>query len=250
MDDAALRQAYRDLTETWGGLTPEQRDELVDGFTLGYAFHSGHMENDQITLHDTREVFENGRVVSFTGDVRTLFEIQNLKTSWEWGRATAVHGLLFDEAMVLHAHALLTQGTYDERRWSRGERPGSYKVGEYVVGVRGVGAPAEEVSGLVWDLLAEVNDALGDARNALTVAAYLHAGLVDIHPFADGNGRVARLLMNMALLSMDQPPIVVREQDRIAYYGALDVFHDCGDPMPFREFLRAESLVTWKGLAG
>lgn len=30
----------------------------------------------------------------------------------------------------------------------------------------------------------------------------------------------------------------------------LDVFHDCGDPMPFREFLRAESLITWKGLAG
>lgn len=248
MDNLGLEEAYRNLTAAWGSLTPEQRDALVEGFTLDYAFHSGHIENDQITLHDTREVFENGRVVSFTGDVRTLFEIQNLKTSWEWGRAIAVPGMLFDEAMLLHAHALLTQGTYDERRWSRGERPGSYKIGDYVVGTGGVGALAGEVPELVRDLLDEVNDALGDVRNALTVAAYLHAGLVDIHPFADGNGRVARLLMNMVLLSMDQPPIVVREQDRIVYYGALDVFHDCGDPMPFREFLRAESLVTWRGL--
>ena len=51
-------------------------------------------------------------------------------------------GLLFDEATALQAHLLLTQGTYDERRWNRGERPGSYKLGEYVVGAQAVGAPA------------------------------------------------------------------------------------------------------------
>ena len=55
--------------------------------------------------------------------------------------------------------------------------------------------------------------------------------------------------MNMALLSMGQPPIVVREQDRIAYYGALDTFRANGDLVPFREFLRGESLMTWAGLA-
>ncbi|MFQ8866783.1 MAG: Fic family protein [Eggerthella lenta] len=38
-------------------------------------------------------------------------------------------------------------------------------------------------------------------KNALTIAAYLHAQLVDIHPFADGNGRTARLLMNYVLLT-------------------------------------------------
>ena len=67
--------------------------------------------------------------------------------------------------------------------------------------------------------------------------------------YIGGNGRVARLLMNMALLSMGQPPIVVREQDRIAYYGALDAFRTDGDLVPFREFLRGESLMTWAGLA-
>ena len=55
--------------------------------------------------------------------------------------------------------------------------------------------------------------------------------------------------MNMALLSMGQPPIVVREQDRIAYSGALDAFRTDGDLVPFRELLRGESLMTWAGLA-
>lgn len=136
MVEATLKESYRQLVATWDAIVPERKDALVDEFLLGYAFNSGHIENDLITLHDTREVFENGRVVSFTGDIRTLFEIQNLKTSWEWGRAQAVPGLLFDEATALQAHLLLTQGTYDERRWNRGERPGSYKLGEYVVGRR------------------------------------------------------------------------------------------------------------------
>lgn len=248
MTDNILKEAYRNLAATWKALPDPVRTSLIDEFVLGYAFNSGHIENDQITFHDTREVFEHGRVVSFTGDVRTLFEIQNLKTSWEWGQELAVPGLLFDEATVLRAHALLTQGTYDEHRRERGERPGTYKVGEYVVGVHGVGTSAAEVPGRMRELLDEVNDAMGDENNALTVAAYLHAGIVDIHPFADGNGRVARLLMNMALLAIGQPPIVIRERDRIAYYGALDAFHEEGDLTPFRDFLRGESLVTWKSL--
>ncbi len=248
MTDSVLKEAYRNLATTWGVLPDPIRASLIDEFVLGYAFNSGHIENDQITLHDTREVFEHGRVVSFTGDVRTLFEIQNLKTSWEWGRELATPGLLLDEATVLHTHALLTQGTYDERRWERGERPGTYKIGEYVVGAHGVGASAAEAPEQMRELLDEVNDAMGDENNALTVAAYLHAGIVDIHPFADGNGRVARLLMNMVLLAMEQPPIVIREQDRIAYYGALDAFHAEGDLAPFRDFLRGESLITWDSL--
>lgn len=248
-DTSGLREWYRNLVGRWELLPDDERTNLLDGFALSYAYNSGKIENDEITYHDTREVFEKGRVVSFTGDVRTLFEIQNLKTSWQWARETAVSGLLFDEDLVLRAHRLLTYGTYDERRWVSGERPGTYKRGEYVVGVHGVGSAADDVPAHMDELFEEVNAALGDAGNALTVAAYLHAGLVDIHPFADGNGRVARLLMNMVLLSMGAPPIAIREQDRIAYYGALDVFHDDGDLVPFREFLYGEALLTWSRLS-
>lgn len=97
------------------------------------------------------------------------------------------------------------------------------------------------------DLLGDVSAYLSDDTRTLTVAAYLHAVLVDIHPFADGNGRVARLLMNMVLLAMGHPPVVIREQDRMAYYGALDAFHDEGDLEPFKQFLMIECLIMWEG---
>ena len=50
-----------------------------------------------------------------------------------------------------------------------------------------------------------------------------HRRLVDIHPFNDGNGRTARLLMNLILIRGEYPPIAVRPEDRAAYIAALQI---------------------------
>ena len=52
-------------------------------------------------------------------------------------------------------------------------------------------------------------------------ACAAHGRLVDIHPFNDGNGRTARLLMNLILIRGGYPPVAVRPEDRPAYVGAL-----------------------------
>ena len=48
-----------------------------------------------------------------------------------------------------------------------------------------------------------------------------HEGLVTIHPFSDGNGRTARLLMNLLLLKAGYPPLVILPEDRPAYHDSL-----------------------------
>lgn len=48
-----------------------------------------------------------------------------------------------------------------------------------------------------------------------------HRRLVDIHPFNDGNGRTARLLMNLVLIRGGYPPVAVRPEDRLDYVRAL-----------------------------
>ena len=242
-------RSYLALVARWKALGEDERARLVDSFAVGFAFHSGGLENDEITLHDTREVFDHDGVSSFTGDVRTVFEISNLKAMWLWTLERLPLGFTFSAEELLFCHETLTHGTYDQRRWSLGERPGSFKRYMYEV-ADGVGDLPEEVSASVESLLSEVREALAakpDALGCLTIAAYLHAVLVDIHPFADGNGRVARQLTNMVLLSEDLPPVLVPKEDRMAYFGALDAYH-CDDQIdPLRQFFAVETLKRWDG---
>jgi len=53
-------------------------------------------------------------------------------------------------------------------------------------------------------------------------AAELHTRFVKIHPFVDGNGRTGRLLLNFELMKAGYPPAIIRKEDRLAYYDALD----------------------------
>ena len=53
----------------------------------------------------------------------------------------------------------------------------------------------------------------------------MHREFVKIHPFIDGNGRTARLLLNLELMLNGCPPIVIKKESRLAYYDALDTAH-------------------------
>lgn len=59
-------------------------------------------------------------------------------------------------------------------------------------------------------------------RHSVEWAAEAHYRLVTIHPFVDGNGRTARLLMNMILMKEGYPPAIIRKQDRLAYIASLE----------------------------
>lgn len=64
-------------------------------------------------------------------------------------------------------------------------------------------------------------------------AALLHGELVKIHPFIDGNGRTSRLLMNLDLMHYGYIPVIIKKEDRLEYYEALDKAHTKGDYTDF-----------------
>lgn len=252
MNDSVLKVRYERLVSQWRAFPRDERHKRMEALIVPATYNSTRIENDEITLRDTAEVLKDGSVVNFTGKLRALYEIDNHGRAWREATGLVERG---PEALtigsVLGLQATLTEHTYDADRWAHGERPGTYKVRDYGVGIdAAVGLPPEECPGAMEELLEEVSPYLKssglEANKALTIATYLHARMVEIHPFADGNGRCARLVENMALGFMGCPPIVQRQEDRMAYYGALDSFHSEGNLQPLVQFNRVETILTWR----
>lgn len=216
----------------------------MNGNGPAFIYHSAKIENDSITYHDTREIFDHGGVTGYTGDVRSLFEIQNSVAAYYRMLDAFESREPLNEALICEFQGLLTQGTYDTLRYQKGERPGAYKQNDYVTSRDEVGALPEDVPEELAELVAELDGV--KPGQALTAVAYFHAKFENIHPFADGNGRAGRLLMNYLLLLWDHPPIIIHEEDRRDYYSALESFDRAQSLDPLTEFLKAQTVKTWQ----
>ena len=73
----------------------------------------------------------------------------------------------------------------------------------------------------------------------------LHLNFESIHPFADGNGRVGRTLMNYFLMIHQHPPTIFYEEDKEVYYMALATFDKTEKIDGFRKFLEEQTIKTW-----
>ena len=224
--------------------TDAELAEALNGHSIAFAYHSGKIENERITFHDTREIFEHDGVTSYTGDLRTLFEIRNAKDANELLLSAFNGKRPLDESLLKEFQFRLTQNTYDSRRWQLGERPGTYKKHDYVTGKFEIGASPEDVQEEVSELLEELNEV--PKEKALTAAAYFHAKFENIHPFADGNGRTGRILMNYFLLLHDHPPVIIHEEDRKDYYAALEAWDERQELDPLIAFLKEQTAKTWE----
>lgn len=225
-------------------ITETELDHQLYDFKIIFAYHSGKIENDKITFHDTRDIFENGSVKGYTGDLKTLMEIQNQKICYEYIKPYIVKRKPIDLEFVKKVHYLLTRGTYDEFRYKvRQERPGEFKKHDYVTGVNEVGCPPEMVEDELKDLLLEIQNVSDE--QALVAGAYFHARFENIHPFADGNGRVGRTLMNYYFMIHGIAPIVIHNEYKRLYYDVLEKYDVEEELEPLIKFIEFESEKTW-----
>ncbi|MDO4288132.1 MAG: Fic family protein [Eubacterium sp.] len=222
----------------------ERLAQMLDQKSIAMSYHSGNIENSKVTYNDTREIFEHDGVINYTGDLRTLFENKNSKEAYELFLMAFGLKRKLDEALIKEFQFLLTQNTYDTRRYKLGERPGAYKKHDYVTGIEEVGASPKDTP----EEMAELMDELSDfpESKVLTAAAYFHAKFENIHPFADGNGRAGRLAANYLLATNNHPPIVIHQEDRKAYFSGLEAWDKAQNLDPLRIFFKEQTVKTWE----
>jgi len=242
---------YNDVVTMWQSWNVKTQADLelrLENFKILFAYHSGKIENDEIDFHDTREVFEHGRVTSYQGSLHTLFEQQNQKIAYEFLLPHFEAKTPLSVSFIKEVHRVMTEGTYDERRYLvNGERLGEFKKADYITGVHEVGSAAEDVEADFEELITELHEVTNQisADNILKIATYFHASFEHIHGFADGNGRVGRTLLNYFLMIHNHPPLIVFEEDRRGYYAGLQHYDEIEELSKLQQFFMSQTEKTW-----
>lgn len=201
-----------------GKLSPEALERIRKYFRIKNIYHSNAIEGNVLDVGETREVVEMG--LTLTGrPLKDQAEAKNLAGALDYleDLATKVDQPI-TEMDVRQLHGFVLKGINDENA-------GKYRSAAVEISGSAYQPPGpESVPGQMAQFGAWLQSAPDrqSATDPLILAVATHAWFVTIHPFIDGNGRVARLLMNLILMRHGYPIAVITREDRQRYYDALE----------------------------
>ncbi|UBM57722.1 Fic family protein [Marinilongibacter aquaticus] len=229
----ALWQAKKPLNKA-------QLEKLSEYFDVSYTFDSNRIEGNTLTLQETHLVVNEGITISGKS-MREHLEAINHAEAIEWVRQLSFGHDRIDRRALLDIHRMVLKSIDNENA-------GVFrKVGVRISGSEHVPPDALHVEELMTDFFAFY------ARNAnvlhpVILAAELHERLVSVHPFVDGNGRTARLLMNFVLLRQGYTLAILKGdlESRLAYYKALEHVQVHNNPEPFYHLVLDRLIASLK----
>jgi Fic family protein len=202
------------------------------------AYHSTTIEGYQISPHEVSAIVRNEAVAGAEPEkVRARMAVVGYSDAFE-----RVIGLMesggspieISESLIFDLHVALFRPSVEAGIVSSEDLRGWRDVPTYIRGSRHVPPGPQKVPALMSQLLRLLNDMDLDP---VTRAILAHLEFVTIHPFADGNGRIARFLMNIALCGAGLAWVTIRAEDRRRYFSTLETAQIDGDPTPFAAFL-------------
>lgn len=220
----------------WNDLQPlsdKDKERLSRRFTVDFNYNSNHLEGNTLTYGQTEILLLFGKVVG-EADVRDVEEMtaSNVGLRMMCEEAT-MKDIPLTQNFIRTLHKTLLREDYTVYHTLPGGITSSYVVhaGQYKTrpnsvitrtGDRFEYASPEETPGLMSDLVDWYNIAEQEgALSPVELAALFHYRYIRIHPFEDGNGRIARLMVNFILTRHDYPMIVVRSRRKSEYLEAL-----------------------------
>ncbi len=226
-------------------LSPSIVDRLREQLDVEWTYHSNAIEGNSLTLRETQLVLQHGLTVDGKS-LREHLETINHQHAIRFVETLAGKDEPITEYVIRSIHALILR-TIDDKEAGRYRR-----VQVYITGSEYTPPESVAVPGLMSDLGEWLNSVETTALHPVERAALAHFRLVHVHPFTDGNGRAARLLMNLLLMREGYPLAIIRVEDRLAYYDALDAAHE-GDTEPFVQLVAEtaeRAMDIWLAAAG
>ena len=230
-------------------LPPDAAGRLAQKLRIEWNYHSNAIEGNSLTLGETRALILNG-LTAHGKPMRDHLDIEGHDDAVV-AIEEAVHvGAALNQTFIRSLHKILLKEPYetpaeapDGHRTTRPISVGQYKKMPNNVrtqtGETHYFAPPEQVQPLMSDLIDWHRSKEAEGEHPIVVAATFHYRFVQIHPFDDGNGRMARLLMNLILMKHGYTiAIVQRERDgRDRYIAEIEQVQATGSLSRFIAYI-------------
>lgn len=219
LDDLSSRVA--EMRSSGGRLSGDALAKIRKFFRIKSIYHSNAIEGNILDVGETRQVVEHG--LTITGkplkdqaEAKNLSEALDLLEDLAKTKTDPIR-----EIHIRQIHQLILKGISDSDA-------GNYRTVDVEIsgskyrpyGPEEISIKMEEYA--TW--LSSVTSCEPEAgsKNAILHAAVAHTWFVTIHPFIDGNGRTARLILNLMLMRAGFPIAIITKEDRQRYYDSLE----------------------------
>ncbi len=218
--------------DSYRPLSPEMEKRIMQKFRLDWNYNSSHIEGNQLTYGETKALILFGQTaqakplkdhLEMTGHDEAVKEIEEVVRQER----------PLTESFIRELHTLILKAPYERpaqtlegiptvRRIAIGQYKTSHNHVQTQTGEMFYFASPEETPAKMEELMKWYNENLNtESIHAVLFATEFHYRFIRIHPFDDGNGRIARLVMNFILMQKGYPPAIIKSEDKEEYYNAL-----------------------------
>jgi Fic family protein len=203
-----------------------ENPDIRDRFILTLTYNSNKIEGSTLTEPDTAAIiFDN--IALPDKSLTEQLEAKNHQTALNFLFEHILKKEEISESLLLRLHGILMNGI----------RPDAGQYRQHAVRILGVDLPTANyisVPKLITKLITEKMKENGDI---IALSAQIHSEFEKIHPFADGNGRIGRLLMNAMLLQKNFTPAIIQDTQKGMYYMYLYKAQTKGDMSSLEDFI-------------
>lgn len=233
-----IRKLNDFVKENIDKLPKETYQSIIDDFDLRFTHESTKIEGNTLSIAEVKTLLVDK--VSIGGkDLRELYEVTNNQKAYKLIKSRLEEGAALDEELIKDIHQVVMENILEG---------GLYR--NYNVRITGADFTPPDWTEVRNDMkwfMADY-DTKKPTLNPIELASFVHAEFVRIHPFQDGNGRTARLLLNFMLMKAGYQPVIIEAKDRPIYYESLNDYAVTGNLESFYNLVLDKEKIILEDL--
>ena len=230
-----LEKIYKNFKKEQKIIPLSIKEKNLKSFSVKFTYNTQRIEGSTLTLKDTTLLLEDG----LTPSNKPSKDIKE----------TEIHQKLFLDVMKQKEDlSLKVVKKWHEKLFFQTKSDIAGLLRDYNVGIREskFNPPSHTAVKFLMDGFFRWYNTSKKKLNPVELAALVHLKFVTIHPFGDGNGRTARLMMNHVLNKFDYPLLDIDYGDRRSYYNALEKSQTKDDDLSFLKWFMKRYFKTCK----